>query len=270
MYLSIANGLACVLYGLVAVLMAQAVIRRATPGPGAFAAGLSGVVLHGVGLAISIMLSPSLPGHAESLSVSGLALMVVTLMLRGDRVVVLQVVLSALAGLAAAGALASPAGLHLETSGDRLSPWLVVHLALIFVAVAGFVLEFFVGLVQVIVRRRLKSKALVGLARLPSLETLDIIQYRALVTGLVALTLGILAGGMFASGILPHQEWLLDPKVAFTLVVWFWYALSFGLRLYAGWHGRWSMAFSALGFVGLVFSLVGLDFVTRGFHAYGG
>ena len=54
---------------------------------------------------------------------------------------------------------------------------------------------------QVIITRRgamLKHKNFAGMARLPSLEVLDRIQFRAMLFGFVFLTLGIGAGGAWA------------------------------------------------------------------------
>ena len=152
-----------------------------------------------------------------------------------------------------------------EASG----PWLVVHLMLVFAGLAGFVLSGAVGVVYLWVRARLKRKQLAGLQRLPSLEVLDRIQFRGMLFGFVFLTLGVGVGGMWAAAT-PIDASALDPKVVSTLLIWLWYGLALQLRLVLGRRGRWTALFSIVGFVGLAFSLVGVNFLMTGFHTYGG
>jgi len=154
----------------------------------------------------------------------------------------------------------------LEQTG--LSLWLPIHLGLIFSGLAGFALSCAVGVLYLFVRSRLKAKKLAGLKRFPSLETLDRIQFRAMLFGFAFLTLGIGAGGAWAAAAF-DGAWTLDPKVIFTLVIWSWYGIALQVRLVAGWRGRWSALFSIVGFAGLVFSLIGMNFLVAGWHGYG-
>ena len=87
--------------------------------------------------------------------------------------------------------------------------------------------------------------------------------------GFVFLTLGIGAGGAWAAASLT-EPWAVDPKVLFTLLIWVWYGLALQVRLVAGRRGRWTALFSIVGFAGLLFSLIGVNFLVSGFHAYGG
>ena len=63
---------------------------------------------------------------------------------------------------------------------------------------------------------------------------------------------------------------VLDPKVWFSGVVWAWYFSLLQVRRSFGWHGRWSVVMSGVGFVGLAFVFLALDWLLPGFHAYGG
>jgi len=114
----------------------------------------------------------------------------------------------------------------------------------------------------------LKRKKKISAGKMPSLEVLDRIQFRSMLFGFVFLTLGIAAGGAWAAASLPEaRSW--EPKVLLTLIIWLWYGVALQLRLAGGWRGRWSALFSIVGFLGLVFSLVGLNFITSGWHGYG-
>lgn len=149
------------------------------------------------------------------------------------------------------------------------SPWLPVHLGLMFAGIGGFGLSSAVGVVYLWARARLKRKNFHNMAKLPSLEVLDRIQFRAMLFGFLFLTLGIAAGGIWAAASL-REAWEVDFKVWFTLLIWAWYAAALQVRLVAGRRGRWTALFSIVGFGGLIFSLVGLNFLLGGWHAYGG
>lgn len=155
----------------------------------------------------------------------------------------------------------------LEETGT--SAWLPVHLGLMFAGIGGFALSSAVGVVYLWARSRLKRKNFHNMAKLPSLEVLDRIQFRAMLFGFLFLTLGIAAGGVWAAASL-REPWEVDFKVWFTLLIWTWYAAALQVRLVAGRRGRWTALFSIVGFGGLVFSLVGLNFLLGGWHAYGG
>lgn len=232
--------------------------------------GSAALVLH-IGLFVhEAVFTSMLPGFAESLSAVSFGIMVAWWALVKDRTSSLGAVLAPVGVIFYWSSFLAPSQQISALGLAGASWWLPVHLGLVFAAVTGFFVEFFVGAVQVWVHRRLKKKRFMGLHRFPSLETLDRIQFRALVFGLVCLAAGITVGALGASTVLHHQAWIVDPKVAVTLVIWVWYAASLAVRLFVGWHGRWSMTLSVMGFLGLVFSVVGLDFITQGFHAYGG
>ncbi|MBX2797422.1 MAG: cytochrome c biogenesis protein CcsA [Myxococcales bacterium] len=148
------------------------------------------------------------------------------------------------------------------------SAWLPIHLGLVFAGIAGFALSFVVGVLFLWARRRLKQKRFGGMSRLPSLEALDRIQFRAMLFGFVFLTLGIGAGGAWAAASL-QETFVVDPKVWFTVLIWAWYGAALQVRLVAGRRGRWTALFSIVGFGGLIFSLVGLNFLLAGWHSYG-
>lgn len=233
------------------------------------ALAVAAVLLHTVELFVDV-LGGGTPGFAESLSVSGLAIGVAgTVMARGRNFAVARGLLP-LAAILLGASLVLPSPQVSALQGSPNSLWLPAHLLFMFTAIGAFVLDFVVGILQLAVRRRLKARDFDGIQQMPALGALSALQTRALGVGLLALTLGLGTGGMWAASLLSHHAWLSDPKVVFTLFVWLWYAMLLGLRLNAGWRGRSAVALSAVGIAGIVFSLVGLDFLSEGFHAYGG
>jgi ABC-type transport system involved in cytochrome c biogenesis permease subunit len=143
--------------------------------------------------------------------------------------------------------------------------WLPVHAVSTFVGISAFGLAFGISLVYLVVRRRLKTKQLKGLGRLPAIETLDRLNTRCIVVGFLALTIGIAAGGLWAvTKATPPTG--LGPSVWATLIAWGWYAAAVLVRIVGGWRGRLAAQFSVIGFVGLVTSFGGILVLMQGWH----
>lgn len=228
-----------------------------------------GAVGHLLALVTTVVALGGTPGFSEALSAASLGMMLAyAAVSAGDRMRPLGLVIAPLSTVLLSTALVVPSRTVVALAETGTSPWLPIHLGLIFAGLGGFTLSFAVGLLYLVVRWRLKRKQLAGLTRLPSLEVLDRIQFRAMLFGFLFLTLGIAAGGIWAAASL-EQAWTLDPKVIFTLLIWLWYGIALQVRLVAGWRGRWSALFSIVGFAGLVFSLLVFNFLVSGWHGYG-
>ena len=101
------------------------------------------------------------------------------------------------------------------------------------------------GLMYLIQDDMLKRKKTGSLIRLfPSLRDLDRINHLCLSWGFPLLTLGILAGSLWAR-IVWGRHWQWDPKQVWTLLAWVCYAFLLHQRLAIGWRGRkaalWSL-----------------------------
>jgi ABC-type transport system involved in cytochrome c biogenesis permease subunit len=101
-------------------------------------------------------------------------------------------------------------------------------------------------------------------------EDLDEISYRAIAIGFPVFTLGAL---IFAA-IWAHEEWgrfwAFDPKETWALITWLFYTAYLHLRLSRGWQGEKSAWMAVLGFLVVMFTLVGVNLVIAGLHAYAG
>lgn len=227
------------------------------------------LALHAVALGVSAW-RDELASYAASWSAVGFGVGLAATALATGRLATLgRWLVPVAAGFVAVG-LVLPASRVSSLSEVGGSPWLPVHLALVWSALAGLVAEFCVTVVEEVVRRRLKHKQLAGLDAFPALDALARVRLRALGFGVVTLGLGVLAGAAWAAGAMPHQAWLGSPKVAVTVLVWLWYAVALVAHRASDGHARHALVWSAVGFGGLAFLFVGLDFVAEGFHAYGG
>jgi len=132
--------------------------------------------------------------------------------------------------------------LHLEDISPVFrSWWLFAHIALIFTGYAALFLSFGASLLYLLQASRLKSKnpgPREGLAsRLPALEVLDEIGYRALLLGFPFMTLGLVMGAVVAQARF-GSTYFTDPKVMLSLLMWAVYMVLLYTRWSSGWRGR--------------------------------
>ena len=226
------------------------------------------VAVHLVALAFGVTSSAHPTGFPEALSGVALGVGIAYVWVVGQGTRALGMLLAPLALVMLGTAQVVPHRTVSALAETGYSPWLPIHLGLVFAGIGGFALSSVVGVLFLWTRRRLKLKKFDGLARLPSLEVLDRIQFRAMLFGFVFLTLGIGAGGAWAAVSL-QEPFVMDPKVLFTLLIWAWYGAALQVRLVAGRRGRWTALFSVVGFAGLLFSMAGLNFLMAGWHSYG-
>ena len=79
------------------------------------------------------------------------------------------------------------------------SPLFTVHVMSMLFAYASFALGCVLGITYVLLFKEIKAKHLgFFYARLPSLQTLDVMNSRAITVGWIFLTLGIVIGGIWA------------------------------------------------------------------------
>jgi cytochrome c-type biogenesis protein CcsB len=139
------------------------------------------------------------------------------------------------------------------------SGWLGVHTSLAVLGDAAFAFAFVVSIMYLIQERQLKNKHLGAIFhRLPSLDIMDTLGYKALTLGWPLFTLGMITGSIWANSAW-GSYWSWDPKEAWSLITWVIYLILLHLRT-IGWRGR-KMAF--LSIVGFAFVLVSFFVVSR-------
>jgi ABC-type transport system involved in cytochrome c biogenesis permease subunit len=124
---------------------------------------------------------------------------------------------------------------------------------LIFTGYAALFLSFGASLLYLIQARSLKSKQPGGgvLARLPALEVIDEIGYRALLLGFPFMTVGLICGAVVASAKF-GPVYFRDPKVVLSVLMWAVYMLLLYTRWNSGWRGRRAAYLATFAFVAAV------------------
>jgi ABC-type uncharacterized transport system permease subunit len=150
-------------------------------------------------------------------------------------------------------------------SANLSSPWFLSHVALILTGLGALAVSFTLSVLWLLVRRRLKLKKLRGISRLPTLDTLDRLNYQSMVLGFVSLTAGMAVGGMWAA-INPDAQIGADITIWGTLLLWCWYAVGLHTRLVSGWRGRLAAVFGVGGFVWLGAMVTVAGLVLQGWH----
>jgi ABC-type transport system involved in cytochrome c biogenesis permease subunit len=147
------------------------------------------------------------------------------------------------------------------------SPLFTVHVLTMLFAYASFALAFVLGITYVLLFKEIKAKHLgFFYARLPSLQTLDVMNARAIVVGWLFLTCGLVVGGIWATQIGGSPDpraqamHVADPKILVALISWATYSFALFARGAIGWSGRRAAWLSTIAFV-----IVLLNFVPVGY-----
>jgi cytochrome c-type biogenesis protein CcsB len=149
------------------------------------------------------------------------------------------------------------------------SSWLTYHVVVIMLSYSAFVLSFFISLVYLAKDKTLGGDAGTNLLarQLPSLRSLDIFNYRILAIGFPLLTLGIILGAIWAATAW-GRPWGFDPKETWSAITWLIYAVYFHVRFMGGWGGRSCAIISVVGFLAVLFTYLGVNYLLPGLHSY--
>jgi cytochrome c-type biogenesis protein CcsB len=104
--------------------------------------------------------------------------------------------------------------------------------------------------------------------RLSLADTLDNISYRIIGLGFPLLTIGIIAGGVWANEAW-GSYWSWDPKETWALIVWLVFAAYLHSRITKGWQGRKPAILASVGFVVVWICYLGVNLLGKGLHSYG-
>ncbi|GAB4325522.1 MAG: hypothetical protein Kow0059_21580 [Candidatus Sumerlaeia bacterium] len=146
------------------------------------------------------------------------------------------------------------------------SSWLTYHVVTIMLSYSAFALSFFVS-VAYLAKDFLGGDRVALLRRLPSLEVMDVFNYKIIAVGFPLLTLGIILGAVWAATAW-GRPWGFDPKETWSAITWLVYAIYLHVRYLAGWKGRRAALMAILGFGCVLFTYLGVNYLLPGLHSY--
>ena len=104
--------------------------------------------------------------------------------------------------------------------------------------------------------------------RINLLESLDNLSYRVIGLGFPLLTVGIIAGAVWANEAW-GSYWSWDPKETWALITWLIFAIYLHSRLNQSWKGKNPAILASLGFIIVWICYLGVNFLGKGLHSYG-
>ncbi|MFA6434664.1 MAG: cytochrome c biogenesis protein CcsA [Elusimicrobiales bacterium] len=164
------------------------------------------------------------------------------------------------AGLAVTGAAGSS---FLDSGISPLVPalqsnWLLIHVGTVMAGYGAFTLSFLVSIVFIF-------------AASPGREAgrgnLDSLMYRSALVGFWLLSMGIITGAVWANSAW-GSYWSWDPKETWSLLTWLYYAAAIHLRRGRGWTDMKFARLMAAGFVLVMFTYFGVNYLLPGLHSY--
>jgi len=104
--------------------------------------------------------------------------------------------------------------------------------------------------------------------RLSLLESVDNLSYRTISFGFPLLTIGIIAGAVWANEAW-GSYWSWDPKETWALITWLVFASYLHARITKSWQGKKPAIIASVGFIVVWICYLGVNFLGKGLHTYG-
>jgi cytochrome c-type biogenesis protein CcsB len=152
------------------------------------------------------------------------------------------------------------------------SNWLIAHVITCFIGYAAFAIAFGVSIMYLIKQGQGKEGG-GWVALLPDADALDALSYQLIMFGFLFLTVGIITGAVWANTAW-GRYWGWDPKETWSFITWMIYATLLHARNMRGWRGRRIAYLSIIGFVAVLVTYFGVNYLPRifgvdGLHSYG-
>lgn len=140
--------------------------------------------------------------------------------------------------------------------------WMKIHVPANFIGYGSFSIAAMLGVAWL-----LASKGILA-SRLPSIEVLDDVMYKAIAIGFIFFTIATILGAMWAAEAWGGY-WSWDPKETWALIVWLNYAAWLHLRMVKGLRGAVLAWWAVIGLVVTSFAFLGVNMFLSGLHSYG-
>jgi len=149
------------------------------------------------------------------------------------------------------------------------SNWLIAHVVTCFIGYAGFAVAAALGLMYLL-KERVQARALATNqpSRLPATEILGDLIHKTMIFGFIWLSAGIITGAVWADSAW-GTYWSWDPKETWSLITWFFYAITLHARYTMGLSGGRVAWLAIIGLACVLFTYYGVNFLLSGLHSYG-
>lgn len=151
------------------------------------------------------------------------------------------------------------------------SQWLTFHVFTAMLAYGAFAVSFGLGIMYLL---KADSGSAAGknskgswVSKFPDENTLDELAYKIIGFAFPMLTLCIVTGAIWANYAW-GTYWSWDPKETWSLITWIIYAAYLHARLMYGWKGKRAAWMAILGFVAVLFTFFGVNYLLPGLHSY--
>ena len=139
---------------------------------------------------------------------------------------------------------------------EMQSWWLPVHASVSIIAAAFLTLAAIGGVMYLLQERELKQKRFgFFFSRLPSLDTLDKLNQHCISIGFPLMTVGMIAGSLWARQIWGGRPWQWNPKIIMSVITWLLYAGLMHQRFTMGWRGRRAAGITIIAFFAVLLIL---------------
>ena len=146
------------------------------------------------------------------------------------------------------------------------SNWLIAHVITCFIGYAAFAIAFGISFMYLFKIKDTEGKSDL-LARFPNTRVLEELNHQMIMFGFLFLTTGIITGSVWANSAW-GRYWGWDPKETWSLITWFIYATVLHARMMRGWGGKRIAYLSIVGFLAVLFTYFGVNYLP-GLHSYG-
>jgi len=166
------------------------------------------------------------------------------------------------------------------------SNWLMMHVSIMMVSYAALIIGSLLSILFLIISQGQKVETqgnsytnqiktrinlnydILQVNKLSLLESIDNLSYRIIGLGFPLLTIGIIAGAVWANEAW-GSYWSWDPKETWALITWLVFAIYLHSRLNQSWQGKKPAIIASVGFIIVWVCYLGVNFLGKGLHSYG-
>ncbi len=149
------------------------------------------------------------------------------------------------------------------------SDWLMFHVSTMILSYGTLIIGSLLSILYLCLNFLIKKEKLkFAYSKGLILENLDNLSYRIIGIGFPLLTLGIIAGAVWANEAWGNY-WSWDPKETWALITWLVFATYLHARIIKKWNKEKASLIASIGFFVIWLCYLGVNFLSKGLHSYG-